>query len=426
MSEPSSLDITYLKLTPPSTFHHVPSSMLDQHSGQEHSTPLSVTSTSESLSSSTAFITRGISTNTESLSLSGGLSVRASLTTRAISSSSLQSNAKSATLPNAFSVSDLDVSFTPVTSSQLISSMVSERVTSSPMLDISSRGKSTVDDSTSLVSSFGISYPSVTDQLEQNKTFSFPQASESEGISPTMFPTSEQVFLTPSSKSSMLPPDSERTSLVTLYPDEETTSSAIYSQTKTTMEATSVSSHLLLSSHLPAFWLSQTDSFLFVSKFVSSFTSFVDRQKLSSAVIVSETSLLSLSASPTISVFSPSQANTEYTYALETDIITRSTQGQTTISSETFTVTSATDGNLTLESPTATREKVLFEENFGLFIFLIVAGSCICGTCVFVLVAKLYKQRRYTWDPRLAYQNAYADMVSTSINNAHLALYVRI
>ena len=118
-------------------------------------------------------------------------------------------------------------------------------------------------------------------------------------------------------------------------------------------------------------------------------------------------------ASPsTTSYVSLSHTETVKTYPSLTENTTSSTLKSTTIHVDTVTVISTTEGNLTLERPMAVEEEALFEKNFGLFIFLIVAGSCMLGACCFVLAAKLYRKRRYTWDPQLAYQDAYADMVS--------------
>ena len=116
-------------------------------------------------------------------------------------------------------------------------------------------------------------------------------------------------------------------------------------------------------------------------------------------------------SSSVTSSISPSHTETVQTYPSLTENATSSTLKSTTIHVDTVTVILTTEGNLTLENPVAVEEK-LFEKNFGLFIFLIVAGSCMLGACFFVLVAKLYRKRRYTWDPQLAYQDAYADMVS--------------
>lgn len=55
--------------------------------------------------------------------------------------------------------------------------------------------------------------------------------------------------------------------------------------------------------------------------------------------------------------------------------------------------------------------KSTFQENYGLFIFLIVAGVCIIGICLFGIIGSAYQQRMRTWNPRMAYEDAYADLV---------------
>lgn len=56
----------------------------------------------------------------------------------------------------------------------------------------------------------------------------------------------------------------------------------------------------------------------------------------------------------------------------------------------------------------------LFYENFGLFVFLIVAGAIVFGICVFGIIGFLYQRRLRTWDPSMAYQDAYVGFEKSS------------
>lgn len=69
--------------------------------------------------------------------------------------------------------------------------------------------------------------------------------------------------------------------------------------------------------------------------------------------------------------------------------------------------------NITDSTIHVEREKTgLYYENFGLFVFLIVAAVVIVGICIFGIIGYAYQRRLRTWNPTMAYQDAYGDLVS--------------
>ena len=98
-----------------------------------------------------------------------------------------------------------------------------------------------------------------------------------------------------------------------------------------------------------------------------------------------------------------------------TESLNVSSTGNITLTLETVTHIQISEGNMTQEKPLEMDRKTVFEQNIGLFIFLIVAGSCLVGTCIFAIIGTIYRRRLHTWNPRMAYQDAYGDMVSIRI-----------
>ncbi|XP_060585490.1 mucin-5AC-like isoform X2 [Ruditapes philippinarum] len=68
-------------------------------------------------------------------------------------------------------------------------------------------------------------------------------------------------------------------------------------------------------------------------------------------------------------------------------------------------------GNKAMDQTTHVQDEKtgLYYENFGLFVFLIVAGVVIAGTCMFGIIGYMYQRRFRTWNPSMAYQDAYGD-----------------
>ncbi|XP_053376820.1 serine-rich adhesin for platelets-like [Mercenaria mercenaria] len=80
----------------------------------------------------------------------------------------------------------------------------------------------------------------------------------------------------------------------------------------------------------------------------------------------------------------------------------------------------STADNQTDHTMYATKEKKsLFYENFGLFVFLIVAGAVIVGVCLFGIIGYRYQRRLRTWNPTMAYQDAYGDLEKTTLSFGH-------
>ena len=325
-------------------------------------------------------------------------------------------------------------------------SFLSTVLPSSLTPDIFSSTHSTQEGSESPTPKLQASSISITDLSVKGEIFSSLQTSESitdlsESISISVSESSSSVIAL--SQATEMPPSPSliQTESHKLLSESTTVSqtepmvTAIYSDTETVTYATSVPADITPSSAVSAVRSSLTDSPSVVSAFELSSvrtptvpppglkpspsveTSQGELFKPTSVsyphteYAVEETSVLMASPIATTSV-SHSQTETLHIYPSVAENVTSLTMGYMTIRVETVTVVSTTEGNLTLKRPVLVEEKELFEKNFGLFIFLIVAGACILGACAFVVVAKLYRKRRYSWDPQLAYQDAYADMVS--------------
>ena len=94
------------------------------------------------------------------------------------------------------------------------------------------------------------------------------------------------------------------------------------------------------------------------------------------------------------------------------DSVTMTSVYTPTSTLETVTDNQTKDGNQTKDIKSREDEQEGLIANTGLVVFLIIVVAVILGTCIFAVVGTIYRRRMHTWNPQMAYQDAYADIVS--------------
>ncbi|KAL4226472.1 hypothetical protein ACF0H5_014455 [Mactra antiquata] len=96
-----------------------------------------------------------------------------------------------------------------------------------------------------------------------------------------------------------------------------------------------------------------------------------------------------------------------------TDLTAETTELPTGQSNVTYT----TDITISDDKPLDDDKKGLIHDNFGLFVFIVVASGCLVAIFLFGIIGHMYRLRRLrTWTPRMAYQDAYADMEKKTLS----------
>jgi len=135
----------------------------------------------------------------------------------------------------------------------------------------------------------------------------------------------------------------------------------------------------------------------------------------STPILVTKTTTPIFTTSPLLTtVSSPSSTPLVSHPGSTTDVLTEtSTHTQTTPSSS---MGDSDDPESTAESITTHSvdgsSSRTFKDNQGVYIFLIVFTVIVIGICMFGIIGTAYQQRMRTWRPRMAYEDAYANMVT--------------